>query len=146
MININGELVRKPVIPETCIATVMTSLHVDMGHQCRDKTLSLVKDRFVWYGMTRDVETWITNCNRCIRRKKPTNERTALVNIESSQPLELVCIDYLSLERSKGGYESILVITDHFTRYVIAIPSRNQTAKTTAEAFFNNFVVHYGLP
>jgi hypothetical protein len=80
-------------------------------------------DRFVWYGMTRDVESWITNCNRCIRRKKPPNEKAALINIESSQPLELVCIDYLSLERSKGGYESILVITDHFTRYAIAIRS-----------------------
>jgi hypothetical protein len=48
-------------------------------------------------------------------------------------------------ERSKSGYENILVITDHFTRYAIAIPSRNQTAKTTVEAFLNNFVVHYGL-
>jgi transposase InsO family protein len=95
--------------------------------------------------MTRDVETWITNCNRCIRRKKPTNKRAALINIESSQPLELVCMDYLSLERSKGGYENILVITDHFTRYAIAIPTRTQTAKTTAEAFFYNFIVHYGL-
>jgi hypothetical protein len=70
--------------------------------------------------------------------KKPTNERAALVNIESSQPLELVCMDYLSLERSNGGYENSLVITDHFTRYAIAIPTRNQTAKTTTEAFFNN--------
>jgi hypothetical protein len=26
----------------------MTSLHNDMGHMGRDKTLSLVKDRFVW--------------------------------------------------------------------------------------------------
>jgi transposase InsO family protein len=146
VINTNGELVRQLVLPETCIATVMTSLHDDIGYQVRDRTLSLVKDRFVWYGMTRVVETWITNCNRCIRRKKPTNERAALINIESSQPLELVCMDYLSLERSKGGYENILVITDHFTRYAIAIPTRNQTAKTTAEAFFNNLVVHYGLP
>ena len=148
VINTNGELVRQLVVPEICIATVMTSLHNDMEHQGRDKTLSLVKDRFVWNGMTRDVETWITNCNRCIhvRRKKPTNERAALINIESSQPLELVCMDYLSLERSNGGYENSLVITDHFTRYAIAIPTRNQTAKTTTEAFFNNLVVHYGLP
>jgi hypothetical protein len=41
-------------------------------------------------------------------------------------------MDYLSLERSKSGYENILVITDHFTRYARAIPTRNQTAKTTA--------------
>lgn len=55
-------------------------------------------------------------------------------------------MDYLSLERSKGGYENVLVITDHFTRYALAVPTKNQTARTTAEAFFNNFVVHYGLP
>ena len=124
----------------------MTSLYDDMGYQNRDKTLSLVKDRFVWYDMTRDVESWITNCNRCIRRKKQTYDKAALINIESFQPLELACIGNISLERSKGGYENIPVITDHFTRYAIAFPTRKQTAKTTAEAFFNSFVVNYGLP
>ena len=60
--------------------------------------------------------------------------------------MELVCIDFLSLERSKGGYENILVITDHFTRYAQAIPTRNKSAKNTAKALFENFIVHYGFP
>ena len=145
-VTVNGETLKQLVLPEACISTVMTSLHDDMGHQGRDKTLSLVRDRFIWYGMTRDIDNWIANCERCIRRKQPANDRAPLINIETSQPLELVCMDYLSLERSKGGYDNILVITDHFTRYALAIPTKNQTAKTTAEAFFNNFVVHYGLP
>ena len=28
----------------------------------------------------------------------------------------------------------------------MAVPTKNQTARTTAEAFFNNFVVNFGLP
>ena len=69
-----------------------------------------------------------------------------LVNITSSQPMALLCIDFLSLERSKGGHEHILVVTDHFTRYAQAFPTRNQLAKTTAKILFENFVVHYGFP
>ena len=60
--------------------------------------------------------------------------------------MELICIDYLCLERSKGGYENSLVITDHFSRYAQAFPTRNQTAKTTAKVLFENFCVHYGFP
>jgi transposase InsO family protein len=55
-------------------------------------------------------------------------------------------MDFLGLETSKGGYQYILVITDHFTKYALAVPTKNTTARTTAEAFLNNFVVHYGFP
>ena len=69
-----------------------------------------------------------------------------MVNITSSAPMELICIDYLTLEPSKGGFEHILVITDHFTRCAQAIPTRNQSAVTTAKALFDTFVMHYGFP
>ena len=55
-------------------------------------------------------------------------------------------MDFLTLEMSKDGHQYVLVITDHFTKYAMAVPTKNMTAKTTAEAFFNNFVVHYGFP
>ena len=60
--------------------------------------------------------------------------------------MEIVCIDYPSLEPSKGGVENIIVITDHIARYAQAIPTRNQTARNTAREMFDNFIVHYGFP
>ncbi len=142
----NGETKRQLVLPAVYIEEVLKGVHDQMGHPGRDRTLSLLRDRFYWPGMTSDAEAWVKNCGRCIRRKSSTNIKAPLVNITSNYPMELVCMDYLTLEPSKGGIANILVITDHFTRYAIAIPTKNQTAKTTAEVLFNNFIVHYGLP
>ncbi|MCG8113144.1 MAG: DDE-type integrase/transposase/recombinase, partial [Candidatus Thiodiazotropha taylori] len=125
---------------------MLKQLHDELGHQGQDRTLSLVRSRFFWPGFETDVQQKVKNCIRCISRKTIPNPSAELINIHSTQPMELVCIDFLSLERSKGGYENILVITDHFTRYAQAFPTRNQLATTTAKVLFDNFIVHYGFP
>ena len=66
--------------------------------------------------------------------------------IHVTQPLELVHMDYLSLEPSKGNIENVLVITDHFTRYALACPSKTQTAQATVRILWDNFICHYGFP
>ena len=96
--------------------------------------------------MTVDIEDWIQKCFDVFSEITNQQKRAPLINITTFQPLELVCLDFLKLETSKGGYEHVLVITDHLTRYVRAIPIRNKTAKTTADALFNNFILHYGIP
>ena len=117
-----------------------------MGHPGRDRTTSLIIDRFFWPRMRGDIATWIQECDRCLKFKTPDNQRAELVNIKTSYPLELVCMDYLTLEPCKGGIQNILVITDHFSKFSVAVPTRNQTSKTTADALFHNFIVPYGIP
>ena len=85
------------------------------------------------------IQDKVRQCVACIKRKSAQTRATDLVNIESHAPMEIVCINFLKLERSKGGYENILVITDHFTKYAQAVPTRNQTATTTARALFEGF-------
>ncbi len=140
------DMVNQIVLPECYRRTVLQGLHDDIGHHGWERTLSLIRERFFWPGMAADVEKWVTRCDRCLRRKSSTNIRTELHSIESTYPLELVCMDYLTLETAKGGYSNILVITDHFTKFSQAIPTKNQTAKTTADAIYNNFILNFGIP
>ena len=125
---------------------VFQALHDHLGHHGRDGTTSLIKQRFFWPGMDWYIKSKVKACDRCIRRKTNIGQPAGLIPIESSAPMEIVCIDYLSLEPSKGSVEKILVITDHFTRYAQAISTRNQTARTMARVLFGNFIVHYGFP
>ncbi|MCG7878320.1 MAG: hypothetical protein JAY78_18545, partial [Candidatus Thiodiazotropha taylori] len=138
-IKINEETVDQLVLPPLLRNIIFQAYHDDLGHQGRDRTISLIRQRFFWPGMNRFIKEKVQTCGRCIRRKTAPVKATELVNISSTSPMELVCIDYLTLERSKGGYENILVITDHFSRYAQAIPTRNQTAHTTAKALFEKY-------
>ncbi len=133
------------VLPPSLQSRVLVGCHDDVGHVGRDKTLSLLRERFYWDTMHRDAVAHVKACLRCLRRKS-AEDKVPMQVIQVSQPLELVHMDYLKLEPSKGNIENVLVITDHFTRYAQAYPSKTQTAQATAKLLWDNFIVHYGFP
>ena len=133
------------VLPLSYRQKAMVGCHDQIGHLGQDRVLELLRDRFFWPGMQRDVASHINSCPRCIRRKSQPDTAT-LHNIEATQPLELIHLDYLQIEPSKGNIENVLIVTDHFTRYAQANPSKILTALATAKLLWNNFIVHYGFP
>lgn len=72
-----------------------------------------------------------------------------LINIVAMRPLEFVYMDKeISLEPESDfcNTKDILVITNHFTKYVVAIPTPNQKARIVAKSLWDHFLVHYGIP
>ena len=143
-IQTDAEEIRQLVVPKNLRQQILTKLHDDIGHPGRDKTQQLLKSRFFWPGMSTSVEQHVSGCHRCVCRKG-ASQSAPLVPILTFQPLELVCIDYLLIEPS-GGYEHLLVIVDHFTKFARVVPTKNETAKTTAKALLENFINLYGYP
>ena len=132
---LNDVETKQIVIPVLFHSIVLQHLHDDVGHQGRDRTLSLVRARFYWSELELDVVNKVRNCEKCIKRKTIPAPSAELVNIISLQPMELVRKNFLSLERSKEGFENILVITDHFTRYAKAFPTRIKTPRPLQRSF-----------
>ena len=118
-----------------------------MGHLGVEKVTNLARQRFYWSRMQSDIEFYISKVCCCLKQRVPAlKPRAPLQPITTSSPFELVSIDFLHLERSSGGYEYILVIIDHFTRYAQAYATRNKSAKTTADKLYNDFILRFGFP
>ena len=68
-----------------------------------------------------------------------------------TEPMELLHVDYVRMEVTVAAQEkpiikNILVVVDHFTRYVQAYVTRNQMARTTAQVLYNEYFSIFGFP
>ena len=135
------------VLPSRYHQLIYKHLHEEMGHLGVKRTVQLARDQFYWPHMSRDIKHHVTYVCHCLKRKKPAVQpRAPSHSTVTTQPFELVSIDFVHIECSSGGYEYILVVIDHFTRYPKAYPTRNKSAKTAAEKLFNGFIHRFGLP
>ena len=130
------------VLPSSFRNKAITGWHDQVGHLGQDMVLELLRDQFYWPGMHTDVVSYI---NRCLRRKSQP-EQAPVLSIKANQPLELIHLDYLKIEPSEGNIENVLVITNNFTRYAQAFPSKTQTTLPTAKLWWNNFILHFRSP
>lgn len=142
----NKPLCQQLLLPLQFRETVLQSLHDRSGHLGFDKTYGLVRERFYWPRMKTEIEMYCKNCLRCIQRKKLPTRAAELVHLSSDGPMDLICIDFLSLEPDSKNVCNVLVVTDHYTRYAQAFPTKDQTSSTVARVLWEKYFIHYGLP
>lgn len=133
------------VLPSKYRKIILKSLYDDLGHRGFDKTYGLVKDRFYWPRMRLDVESHCKNCGRCIPCKTLSTQAAPLSHLSSEKPLDLVCMDFLTIERDNKGVCNVLVITDHFTWSAQVYLTKDQKPFTVAKVLWEKYFVHYGF-
>lgn len=135
------------VVPREQANFLLTAYHNQSGHFGTQKTESTLRRRYFWVGMRPDIEKWCRDCVTCsLKRPADSTQKDPLHPIPSCRPLELVALDHVKLEHSSTGFQYALTITDHYSKFLVVIPARDLTAKTTAELFIKHFVRLYGYP
>ena len=120
--------------------------HDNVGHFGIDRTLDLLRDRFYWPHMMEEAKEYVSTYRRC-QMAKGKQQLAPLQPYHADAPMELVHMDYLTIEHGRTGQDvNILIITDHYSRFAQAVKTSNQTAFTTAQAAYDHFFSKYGFP
>ena len=125
----------------------LNSVHHDAGHQGQQRTLALTQEKFWWPMMAEDCRTLVRGCPHC-QAFEGGVPKAPLCPIRVYAPLEFLHLDYTSIESMMElpVVKNILVITDHFMRYALAVVTKDQTAKTVVKVFYKCFIAVFGVP
>ena len=137
----------RPVVPGPLRKFITSHIH-DIGHWGVEKTYALLKERFFWPSMYSYTENFVSYCTTCQQTKCDTHPPKApmIPMFIPEAPMQFVSIDIAYMPLDSDGYRYILLAGDIFSKYIQAIPLRDQTAPTIVRAFENNWVFTHGNP
>ena len=143
------EIFTQLLVPRSRREIIFQAAHYNpmAGHLGYEKTLNRIMARFYWPGIRAEVRRWCASCPECQLVNPLAVPRAPLRPLPLVEaPFDRVGMDIIGpLERSSQGYRFVLVLIDYATRYPEAIPLRNISAKSVAQALFH-VISRVGIP
>ena len=132
------------IVPKAHWTATLNGCHWDVGHQRHDCTLSLLQECFWLPGMAKQMRQAIRACTCCLQYEGGL-PKAPLCPIVATAPLELLHVDLTSIETTLEPNQSsrvatILVFQDHFTKYMLAYVTPDQTAKTITKFLYGGYI------
>ena len=138
------------IVPAIMRHKIMANMHDSLlsGHLGKKKTVHKTLDTFYWYGLRKDIDLWIRQCDVCAANKPAVQRpKATLGDMRVGAPWDRLSMDILGpLPLTKRGNRFVFVVCDAFTKWteIFAIP--DQTAPTCASILLNEVIGRYGCP
>ena len=121
------------------------------GHPGITKSTWLIGKDYWWPNMKDTITNYIKGCAMCQSRKNnPTNPKPPLFPIPSDMYtllFESIALDFIVKLPHSDTYNTILTITDTFSKASIFIPCNETTDAERTTILYATYVLpHYGLP
>jgi len=139
-----------PFIPVSLRQRVLQYFHdrPDAGHMGYRKTLYRILRRVFWFKMHEDIYTFIQSCEVCQKTKNPNTRAVGhLQSVETRGPWDMLALDLVGpLPMTQRQNTFLLVVTDHFTKWVEIFAIRKATATVIAYKVESEVFARWGRP
>ena len=117
------------------------------AHQGVVRTAALIKRRFYWPRMQKDLEAWCKRCTACGRCNTTVRGHSELQQPKHRAFNERVSVDLIgSLQRTERGNEYIVVMQDHFTKWIEGAAVPTKEAMIVADVLVCEWIYKHGTP
>ena len=122
--------VPRPWVPLPWRRRVFAAVH-GLAHVGYRPTLKAVSDRFVWFGMKKDLKLWCRECLDCQASKVSRHVRAPLEHLAPPDDrFEHIHVDLVGPLPSSEGHTYLFTILDRFSRWPEALPPVSYTHLT----------------
>ena len=124
---------------------IISSYH-EMGHYGVRRTAALVQTAYWWHGLLAEVANFISKCKLCSRVRSSFNAvHPTLHPLPICGMFYRVGVDLAGpFNKTRNGYLYVMIVIEHYSKYLDVIPLHNKEAYTTAAAFAQNVLGKYG--
>jgi len=119
-----------------------------MGHFGVEKTSSILREKFYWHHMRRDVQRYYYKFIACLQEKSRTMPHGLYtLLLVACAPWEDISMDFvLGLPRTQRGFDSIFVVVDCYSKMAHFIPCHKINDASNISRFLREVVRLHGLP
>ena len=137
-------------VPENMAEMIISRYHDNLlsNHQGVVRTYLTIRRNYYIKDCFQKISCYIRACHRCSQFKgkvdklRPYHERIP----ESYKPFDTISLDFKTMPPSHTKCNTLMVVVDQMTRYLIAVPLPNLHSSTIADALIAKVIAVFGPP
>ena len=133
------------LIPGSLKTKVIQEYH-GQYHPGVENTTLLLKARFYWRGMEKDINDFVSSCRTCIQTKVSKVQKSEMKIPETPKCRERLCIDIACMPKSHRGKSYILQMIDANSKFVATAALDDQQAETIRKVLWPKWFSYFGIP
>ena len=135
----------RPIVPTDQRKEVFNLIH-GLSHPSIRSTSKLIKEKFMWLGISKDITKWTKTCQKC-QMSKITKHTTPHIGSlpQPKRRFADIHVDIVGPLPYSNGYRYLFTAIDRSTRWPEAYPIPDATSESCARSVIQ-WISRYGVP